>query len=1003
MAAIVNARDVQLQSASARLLGLQLGPNVEVPPTNIPGLEDAINGKSVVLTSTSQVVQEMNDGSFNPTSITVVAQIRGLTNTPTFEIVPGSGTMSVVPALTDGSFTFTGDELTSPAVTLRLTVVQDGNTYSDEMSFVKVKEGADGIAAILTNENFTFPADSAGNVSSYVGASGNFKVYQGTTDVTSVCTFAIVDNPDSLGVTITASGTNAGLYAVNSGFSSGLSQTTVTFRATFGTLTVDKTLSLSKAKAGVGGTGLSNAIVYIYQRAASTPALPSADVTYTFATKALTGLTNGWQATIPAGTQPLYATTATASSTGASDTIASNEWASAQILAQNGTDGVQGGYTASLYIYKRATSTPAKPTATTTYTFDTQTLTGLDNGWTTTIPAGTDPIFVSTATAFSLTTSDTIAPSEWATPVILAQNGSAGVRGSRNYYVAVAATSYSDILATATASADGGPIVFDQVVQYNNAANFSQTKYWNGTGWTLINSVVDGNLLVTGSVGASKMLVSAGTGNNLWIDPSYMDVNAWAPTGNAWGSNIVQAVVSDGKAGQYVMRGGPGGGHVRGSRRIPVTVGKQYRVSMWARKSSTADGTLFLRLDADNVISGAYNQVANGGAENSAGSTTWTQYSSVWIATYPYVSPMVILNYAGTTGYFEAQDIRIEELTDSALIVQGGITADRIDTRNLLVRDAAGNVILGAGYTLPIGYAPAGTLNSNVTSQSLGIRNFKVFCTGGNGVHPQYGGGSSAVVDVDNNVAVGFSNERRSYVVQEFDQNNFSLVFQQTYDVFGNGEIPSPDGIHRNAAYMAADLNWICDNRRGNYIVVRSYDEPSGNRMSSGLPAAMYRCGASQTKFGSPTFSYRSAYILIGRAGIGEGGGVEQLSKVGDAAGAWAELAMTWSKGILTVSGAGAPRSIQDFGYTGDMNATYGATFGQNISGQMNAGNISTYIAGAAINLALINTASIGNLSALSATIGMLRTTNTGARVEISDNLIQVFYSNGQTAVRISS
>ena len=63
----------------------------------------------------------------------------------------------------------------------------------------------------------------------------------------------------------------------------------------------------------------------------------------------------------------------------------------------------------------------------------------------------------------------------------------------------------------------------------------------------------------------------------------------------------------------------------------------------------------------------------------------------------------------------------------------------------------------------------------------------------------------------------------------------------------------------------------------------------------------------------------------------------------------------------------------------------------------------SAKIGSAQVNLAHINTASIGNLSAVSATIGVLRTVPSGARVEIRDNLIQVFYWNDQEAVRISS
>jgi hypothetical protein len=91
--------------------------------------------------------------------------------------------------------------------------------------------------------------------------------------------------------------------------------------------------------------------------------------------------------------------------------------------------------------------------------------------------------------------------------------------------------------------------------------------------------------------------------------------------------------------------------------------------------------------------------------------------------------------------------------------------------------------------------------------------------------------------------------------------------------------------------------------------------------------------------------------------------------------------------------------------------ATVGATFGTNVYGQINSGNISTYIAGAAIQtaqigsaavgLAQINTATIGSLSAFTATIGTLRTASSGARTEISDNRIRVYDSSNTLRVKI--
>ena len=84
---------------------------------------------------------------------------------------------------------------------------------------------------------------------------------------------------------------------------------------------------------------LSVASLYLYQRAASAPALPSAAATYTFSTKVLTGLTNGWSTTIPAANGlKLWVTTATATSTTDTDSLAASEWAAASVMAENGAD-----------------------------------------------------------------------------------------------------------------------------------------------------------------------------------------------------------------------------------------------------------------------------------------------------------------------------------------------------------------------------------------------------------------------------------------------------------------------------------------------------------------------------------------------------------------------------------------------------------------------------------------------------------------------------------------
>ena len=88
-----------------------------------------------------------------------------------------------------------------------------------------------------------------------------------------------------------------------------------------------------------GVDGLNVAPVRIYQRGATNtaPALPSAACTFTFATGALAGLNNGWSTQVPtAGGAYLFTSGATAASRGTTDDIAPGEWAAAARLAADG-------------------------------------------------------------------------------------------------------------------------------------------------------------------------------------------------------------------------------------------------------------------------------------------------------------------------------------------------------------------------------------------------------------------------------------------------------------------------------------------------------------------------------------------------------------------------------------------------------------------------------------------------------------------------------------------
>lgn len=99
----------------------------------------------------------------------------------------------------------------------------------------------------------------------------------------------------------------------------------------------------SRITAGGGVDGMNSAVVTLYARGASAPALPDAAATYTFATGVLTWVSGGWtQALPPTNGQPLWAIQATAVSAGLTDSIAPNEWAGAVKMLEDGAKGDPG-------------------------------------------------------------------------------------------------------------------------------------------------------------------------------------------------------------------------------------------------------------------------------------------------------------------------------------------------------------------------------------------------------------------------------------------------------------------------------------------------------------------------------------------------------------------------------------------------------------------------------------------------------------------------------------
>ena len=142
----------------------------------------------------------------------------------------------------------------------------------------------------------------------------------------------------------------------------------------------------------------------------------------------------------------------------------------------------------------------------------------------------------------------------------------------------------------------------------------------------------------------------------------------------------------------------------------------------------------------------------------------------------------------------------------------------------------------------------------------------------------------AGLYDENNNRIGGYD---RSYIVDVYDRASGTWDSHKVYDVFGDAS---------NARTMANDLNNLDASK---IVIVRTLDEPQSNRLTNGLPDAIYRCGGSRTIFASSNFKARSAYILIGIPGIGEGNGIELYAgDVDSDSDAWVETTIT-----ITASG----------------------------------------------------------------------------------------------------
>ena len=186
-----------------------------------------------------------------------------------------------------------------------------------------------------------------------------------------------------------------------------------------------------------GNNGYNTAFISIYKRAetAASAGSPSGELVWNFANANFTSTSNlnGWSLSIPSSNgYPCWVRQVRAVAQSSTYAIAVGLWSAAVKLVEDGDVGPAGYNTAPVYLYKRSATaiTTIDFSSTLTYTFATRLLNSTPSGWSQNIPA-TDgnPLYVIVATAYSNTATDTIAASEWSSPVKMVEDGQQGQTG----------------------------------------------------------------------------------------------------------------------------------------------------------------------------------------------------------------------------------------------------------------------------------------------------------------------------------------------------------------------------------------------------------------------------------------------------------------------------------------------------------------------------------------------------------------------------------------------
>lgn len=876
---------------------------------------DGVSPALMSLACTAQTFTYNSTGAETPSSqtITFTANLINTTGTATFICTKydasGASLGTVTLGGTGNVRTLTVAQFTTSAFRAVVTATLGG--LSDTITVVRLADGAAGsgvsaIAGYLTNEAVTVPSGSDGSAPVLTGVTGNFKVFQGTTDVTSGCTFSIVGTP----LVVTAAPTaSTGAFSVTGAgtWSTASLTTSVTYRATHTAsgATIDQVLTITKAPAGVNGasptilTLTSTAQAFTYNgTGVATPA--SQTVSFTANIQNITGTATFTCTKYDSAGASLG--TVTLGGTGNTRTLTDTQFTTAAFRAVitatlNGlsdtitvvrlADGAAGSGVSALagYLTNESVNVP----------------TGSDgsNAELTSVN-GNFRVFQGTTDVTAGCTFSVVG-----TPAVVT---SAPVNATGYYSVTGVGTWPNNSLTTSVTyralhTASGATI--DQVLTIAKA--LAGLQGGNGVNSATI-TVYQRTASTTAPTKPSAACTYAFsppnlTGlNNGWattIPQVSGGAYLWATTATAASTTATDSIPASEWATPQMLTqdGGKGEQGTRGTKQVARAI----------------PGSVWSDSEAVLAISGA-----GGGSPINTDIVTLYNTASGFSQTkfYNGTSWQVLAAYFDGSMIVDGTFI-LRDKNHNPIVTMGGLQPgfEAPDTKNSTITVNANGTLSGAG-------------GGQVTLPGMGQNSFRVVTNGSSVVAGNMPTGSGFYVNGVKDTTVVFA---RSYTVVVLNRTTGAVVSKNRYDVYGAGA-QVYDGVARSATTMAADLNALTS---ASIVVVISSDEPMTNRLTGGLDTAMYRCGASRAVYGSPNFKSRAAYVLVGIPGVGEGGGAEAYQgAVTNDPNAWVDIGFNLINGALSgVSTAYTPLSLTDYGYKGDMDATKGAPTGSMVGG----------------------------------------------------------------------